>query len=93
MLSKYKNKGYTDSGYLNFRFIVNCKGEVGVYVIHKNDLDLIPKKFDEDLVGQLFKITSSLKKWQPNFMRGSERDFYMYLSYRIEDGEITEIIP
>ena len=44
VLSKYVNKDYKDSGYLNFRFIVNCKGEAGAYVIHENDLDLNPKK-------------------------------------------------
>ena len=93
VLSKYENKGYSDSGYLNFRFIVNCKGEPGAYVIHENDLDLNPKKFKAELVEQLLSITVGLNKWNPNFMRGKERDSYMYISYRIENGDITEIIP
>lgn len=93
VLAKYENKNYADSGYLNFRFIVNCKGEAGAYVIHENDLDLNPKKFNSELVSQLFDITVNLKKWKPNFMRGKERDSYMYISYRIENGNITEIIP
>lgn len=93
VLSKYENRNYSDSGYLNFRFIVNCKGEAGAYVIHENNLDLNPKKFNSELVGQLFDITVGLKKWKPNFMKGRERDSYMYISYRIENGNITEIIP
>ncbi len=93
VLSKYVNKNYDDAGYLNFRFIVNCKGEAGAYVIHENDLDLKSKKFNADLVNQLLNITVSLKKWKPNFLRGNERDSYMYISYRIENGEITEILP
>ncbi|WP_423996860.1 hypothetical protein [Maribacter sp. IgM3_T14_3] len=93
VLSKYVNKDYKDSGYLNFRFIVNCKGEAGAYVIHENDLDLHPKKFNTNLVSQLLNITVELKKWKPNYMYGAERDSYMYISYRIENGEITEIIP
>lgn len=93
VLSKYKNNNYTDSGYLNFRFIVNCKGEAGAYIIHENDLNLEPKSFNQDLVNQLFNITTDLKKWNPNFMRGKHRDSYMYISYRIENGEITEILP
>ena len=93
VLSKYENRNYTDSGYLNFRFIVNCEGQSGAYVIHENDLDLNPSKFNPQLVNQLFEITTSLKKWQPNFLRGATRDSYMYISYRIENGEITEIIP
>lgn len=93
VLSKYENRNYSDSGYLNYRFIVNCKGEAGAYVIHQNDLDLKPKTFNTDLTQQLFEITTSLKKWQPNYMRGKNRDSYMYISYKIENGEITEILP
>ncbi|SFN52029.1 hypothetical protein SAMN04487989_101973 [Bizionia echini] len=93
ILSNYKNKGYSDSGYLNIRFIINCKGEAGRYVIHENDLDLQPKTFNTDLVNQLFQLTTELKTWNPNYVHDAYRDSYMYLSYRIENGEITEIIP
>ncbi len=93
VLSNYVNKGYSDSGYLNFRFIINCKGEAGRYVFHENDLELNPKPFNKDLVKQLLKITTQLKKWNPNYVQEEFRDSYMYISYRIENGEITEIIP
>lgn len=93
VLAQYQNRNYSDSGYLNFRFIVNCKGEAGAYVIHENDLDFNQKQFDSDLVQQLFEITTNFKQWHPNYMRGANRDSYMYISYRIEHGEITEILP
>jgi len=93
VLSNYKNDNYTDSGYLNIRFVINCKGEAGRYIIHENNLDLEPQVFNQDLVTQLFKITTQLKEWNPNFVHDEYRDSYMYISYRIENGEITEIIP
>ena len=93
ILSNYKNKNYTDSGYLNIRFVINCKGEAGRYVIHENDLNLVPKTFTKDLKDQLFELTTHLKKWNPNFTHDMYRDSYMYISYRIENGNITEIIP
>ncbi|MGY0390928.1 hypothetical protein ACW5R3_00035 [Bizionia sp. KMM 8389] len=93
ILSNYKNKNYTDSGYLNIRFVINCKGEAGRYVIHENDLDLNPTKFNKDLVETLFQLTTQLKTWNPNYWQDAYRDSYMYISYRIENGEITEIIP
>jgi hypothetical protein len=93
ILSNYKNNNYTDSGYLNFRFIINCKGEAGRFVIHENDLNLEPKKFTKELKDQLFKLTTQLKKWNPNIIDGELVDSYMYLSYRIEHGNITEILP
>lgn len=93
ILSNYKNKNYTDSGYLNIRFVINCKGEAGRYVIHENDLKLEPKTFTKDLKDQLFSLTTKLKKWNPNFTHDLDRDSYMYISYRIENGNITEILP
>lgn len=93
ILSNYENRNYSDSGYLNIRFIINCKGQAGCYVIHENDLNLIPKTFNKDLKQQLFQLTTQLKKWNPNFTYEKHRDSYMYISYRIENGEITEIIP
>ena len=93
ILQQYNPKDYTDSGYLNIRFVINCKGETGRYVIHENDLDLEPTTFNKDLVTQLFNITSSLKNWIPNNFNGESKDTYMYLSYRIENGKITEILP
>lgn len=89
----YVNNGYSDSGYLNIRFIVNCKGEVGRFVIHENNLDLEPQTFNKDLKNQLFKLTSEAKGWKPIFLHDENRDQFMYVSYRIEHGEITEIIP
>ena len=93
ILSQYRNENYTDSGYLNIRFIINCKGEIGRFLIHENTLDLEPTVFSKDLKNQLFQLTTQLKKWNPVIFEGAEMDSYMYISYRIENGEITEIIP
>lgn len=93
ILENYENKGYQDSGYLTIRFVINCEGQAGRYVIHENDLDLIPKKFDPKLVEHLFDLTVQLKKWNPNIIHGKPSDSYMFLTYRIRNGEILEILP
>ncbi|UII77417.1 hypothetical protein LV716_06495 [Flagellimonas sp. HMM57] len=93
ILTNYTNKGYSDSGYLNIRFVINCHGKAGRYIIHENDLDLNPKKLNEDMVEQIFQLTTQLKNWNPNFIRDEFWDSYIYLSYRIENGEIVEILP
>ena len=93
IMSHYKNENYTNSGYLNIRFVINCKGQAGRYVIHENNLDLEPTSFNKDLVDQLFNLTTELKDWNPNYTHDAFRDSYMYISYRIEHGNITEILP
>nr|WP_298995730.1 hypothetical protein [uncultured Allomuricauda sp.] len=93
ILDNYVNEDYSNSGYLTFRFVINCKGEAGRYIIHENNLDLIPKEFNPKLTEHLFNLTIQLKEWNPNFIRGEYRDSYMFLTYKIENGEITEILP
>nr|WP_297913540.1 hypothetical protein [uncultured Allomuricauda sp.] len=93
ILTHYENRNYTDSGYLNVRFVINCKGEAGRYLVHQNTLDLEPTELDKDMVHQLVELTRQLKKWNPNYIREKYWDSYMYISYRIEHGEIIEIIP
>ncbi|MFD0796083.1 hypothetical protein ACFQZJ_01315 [Maribacter chungangensis] len=93
ILNNFNTNDYTESGYLNIRFVINCKGETGRYVLHENDLNLVPKRFNPKLKEQLLKLTLALKNWNPNVINGNKVDSYMYISYRIEDGKITEIIP
>ena len=93
IMSNYNNKGYSDSVYLNIRFVINCKGEAGRYIIHENSLDLEPIELDKDMTDQLFTLTRQLKDWNPVYFREKKWDSYMYISYRIENGEIIEILP
>ena len=89
----YENRNYSDSGYFNIRFIINCEGKAGRFIMHENNLDLEPQAFNSDLKKQLINLTTNVKEWQPIFLFEKNRDAYMYVSYRIENGEITEIIP
>jgi hypothetical protein len=89
---KYTYAG-NDSGYLTFRFVVNCNGLAGRYQIVENDLDLKPKKFNQELVQHLFTITQELKDWKQLVWEKESRDYYMYITYKIRDGQIIEILP
>lgn len=89
----YKNRNYADSGYFNIRFIINCEGKAGRFITHENNLDLEPQSFNSDLKKQLTNLTTNVKQWHPVYLHDKKRDAYMYISYRIENGEITEIIP
>ncbi|SHG91731.1 hypothetical protein [Winogradskyella jejuensis] len=93
ILSNYNSDKYSDSGYLNILFVINCKGEAGRYKVYENNLDLEPQKFNPQLKTELLNLTMKLKKWNPNVIRGEYVDSSMYISYRIENGEITEILP
>jgi len=95
VVNEFNNKNYSDSGYLNFRFLVNCEGNAGWFEIIEMNLDLEELKLNSTLVKDLFEFTSQSKHW--NVLRytkdNTPYNYYNYISYRIENGKITEIIP
>lgn len=86
---------HEDSGYLNFRFLVNCEGKAGWFETIEMNLDLVEQKLNPNLVRELLEFTSNSNHW--NILRYPEDNtpynYYTYISYRIENGKITEIIP
>ncbi|MFC7357860.1 hypothetical protein ACFQO1_09185 [Jejudonia soesokkakensis] len=93
VMEQYKNENYTDSGYINFRFLVTCEGNPGWFEILEIDLDYEKTKHNPKLVSQLLEITSKSSNWAVYKIGDTPQNYYHYVSYRIEHGEITEILP
>lgn len=89
----FNDNSFTDSGYLNFRFLVNCEGNAGWFEIIQMNLDLKETSLNKVMVDSLFKITSNPENWEIIEYNEAPRNYYMYVSYRIENGKVTEIIP
>jgi len=89
----FNTNNYTDSGYLNFRFLVNCEGNAGWFEIIEMDLDLKEKPLNPTMVNELFKFTSNSENWNVISYENTPQNYYMYTSYRIENGKVAEIIP
>lgn len=88
------NKINEDNGYITFRFVINCRGEAGYFIVHHDDLNLVPAKLSKELETHLFNIIlQELKEWSPLVHDGKRYDSYMYLKFKIVNGEITEILP
>jgi len=88
----FSGKEYTDDGFLNFRFLIDCKGEIGDYEINPLNTELEISTLNKDLVNELSKLTLRKENW--NALKTREiRDLYMYLIYKIENGEVVEILP
>jgi hypothetical protein len=91
--NEYSENLYSDSGYLNFRFLVNCEGNPGWFEIIQMNLDLEEKTLNPKMVKELFDFTANPKHWKALTFKEEPGNYYMYISYRIENGKITEIIP
>lgn len=80
-------------GYITIRFIINCEGKSGRYRIEEMGLDLRPKKFEENISGQIMQIVKGLRGWKAFERNGKTWDYQQYLAFKLKDGQLKEILP
>ncbi|WP_298539929.1 hypothetical protein [uncultured Aquimarina sp.] len=83
-----------ESGYLTFRFVINCKGIAGKFTTDESaDFNYNKKQFSNETITHLYDILSSVKEWKPVIIRNKKRDSYFYLTFILKNGEIQDILP
>lgn len=82
-----------ENGYITVRFIVNCEGKSGRFRIEEMSFDLEKKKFSKELVDKLLKATKELDGWIIASNGSVNFDYYQYLTFKIENGIIVEVLP
>lgn len=82
-----------ESGTLRIRFIVNCKGETDRFRIIGMDENYTEKIFDASITNQLLTITKELKGWPSKTIQDRGFNYYQYLIFKIENGQLIEILP
>ncbi len=94
IMDRYKNNNYRDTGYLNLRFHINCEGKVGNVEVNELDADMKISDLTDGLVNQLLELSIKEDNWQIETQKHeSTHNHYMYLLYKLENGNITEILP
>ncbi|MBB6333282.1 hypothetical protein HNP24_004306 [Chryseobacterium sediminis] len=48
---------------------------------------------DEELENRLLQFTKSLGGRMPKEIKGLKVDYYQYLTYKIENGKVSEVLP
>lgn len=92
--SKYKPiTGKNENGLIRIRFIVNCEGKAGRFRVLQSDYDYQETEFDEEIVSQLLNLTKGIDKWEVLHRNEVPVDYYMYLIFKITDGQLVEILP
>jgi hypothetical protein len=72
---------------------VNCEGKPGWFEIIQVDTNYNKTQFSDELVSQLLALTAQAKHWNIISFNDAPVDYYMYVSYKLQDGEIVEILP
>ena len=73
--------------------MVNCKGQTGRFRVEQLDMNYKPKKFDNEIVDSILSTTKSLDGWLPATYDNKEFDYYKYLTFKIVDNKIIDILP
>ncbi|WP_281980226.1 hypothetical protein [Tenacibaculum mesophilum] len=91
---KYTHIKVDESGLIRIRFIVNCKGETGRFRVLQMNNNYEQFTFDNRITNQLLMLTQSLNGWKTKQDgRDREIDYYQYLIFKIEKGNLIEILP
>ncbi len=91
ILNNFDKKNYSDSGFLNLRFLINCRQEIGDMEINELNSNFVKTYLNDDLVNQLITLTIKKENWNSHSQE-KPSDMYMYLIYKLENGAITEIL-
>lgn len=100
-LIEYFKKGYhknklevrNESGLIRIRFIVNCKGNAGRFRILAMSSAYQPKEFSSPLTMELLNLTKEFNRWNLMSANGIYRDYYLYLIFKIKNGQLVDILP
>lgn len=82
-----------ETGSIRINFIVNCKGKTDRFRVISTDENYNEKLFLKSITDQLLAITKNLNGWKAKKIKEREIDYYQYLIFKIENGQLKEIMP
>lgn len=102
-IKKYFIEGFSElnaqnlsdnSGIVTIQFKINCNADVGDFNLNSCDLNYIKNEINSNIADFLMKKIKNLKGWNvPIDDEGNIGNAHKFYSFRIVDGEITEILP
>lgn len=81
------------SGLIRIRFVVNCKGKADRFRVIQSNYNYKETQFDQEIVTQIKEITKGIENWEILLKNEVPVDYYMYLIFKITNGQIIEILP
>lgn len=91
---KYKSEIIkNETGLIRINFVVNCKGKTDRFRLLSMGENYEEKVFVKSITEQFMSITKNLKGWTGKKYKEREIDYYQYLIFKIENGQLKEILP
>jgi hypothetical protein len=83
----------TQNGLIRIRFVINCEGKASRFRVLQSNDNYHQIEFDKRIISQLLDITKTIEQWEVLYREENPMDYYMYLIFKITDGQLTEILP
>lgn len=90
-LTDYNFKDF--QGLLTFRFVISCEGKAGRFVCDSYTFDYQKQEAPKETVEKVFTVLNGLKTWQPTIIRNEARDSYAYITLKIKNAAIIDVLP
>lgn len=81
----------TENGNITIRFIVNCKGEIGLFRAKSINENLKSTDFDDANLEFLKSLVSQLDDWIVKSENEMKFDSYYHINFKIRNGLVTDI--
>jgi len=82
------------TGIAKIRFKINCKGNIGDLEYEEYDLNYMKTNLNDSIEILLTQSITNLTDWIPGKNSDNQNiNSHSFLSFRIIEGEITEILP
>jgi hypothetical protein len=90
-----KPENYSGSGYISFRFTVDCEGKLMQKIqVLQTDEKYTSTHFDKSMVNELFAFLKTLNKWRIAKTKDAEAFSYKaFITFKIQNGKVINIIP
>lgn len=92
---KQKKQIHSGNGYVTFRFIIDCQGTMSRVLVQQTDDNYKAIHFQKEFVNDLYSYLKTMDQWKKNLkLRNLENINYIaFISFKIKNGEVVNIIP
>ncbi|MCB0643102.1 MAG: hypothetical protein KDC44_15740 [Phaeodactylibacter sp.] len=80
-------------GYFTVRFLVNCAGKPARYRGYGVTPQYETHAFPEALQEQLINACKTLVNWSPGTYEGKAWDAYFFVTFKLKDGQVIDLLP
>ncbi|MCF2444257.1 hypothetical protein L0657_09840 [Dyadobacter sp. CY345] len=92
---KSKERINSGSGYVTFRFIIDCEGIMSRVLVQQTDENYKPFHFEKEFVNDLYSYLKTMRLWKTHLRveNLNNINYVAFVSFKIKNGEIINIIP